>query len=128
MKLGKIIEKIAKNVKDAENIEITGIAYDSRAVKPGFLFVAIKGFETDGHKYIDSAVKNAVTVHDCNLSVSATEPTVNAVCPAIRILHLSSLVHGIAEVPVVQEVLSRFHLQGLVDCAPLFCSVDRNVD
>ena len=58
MKLGKIIEKIAKNVKDAENIEITGIAYDSRAVKPGFLFVAIKGFETDGHKYIDSAVKN----------------------------------------------------------------------
>ena len=30
--------------------EITGIAYDSRAVQPGNLFVAIRGFDTDGHK------------------------------------------------------------------------------
>lgn len=35
--------------------EITGIAYDSRAVQPGNLFVAIRGFDTDGHKYIPMA-------------------------------------------------------------------------
>ncbi|MEW5761637.1 MAG: UDP-N-acetylmuramoyl-L-alanyl-D-glutamate--2,6-diaminopimelate ligase [Bacillota bacterium] len=35
---------------------IKGIAYDSRRVEPGFLFVAIKGFRTDGHLYIGDAL------------------------------------------------------------------------
>ena len=43
--------------------EITGICYDSRAVKPGNLFVAICGYDTDGHKYIPMALeKGAVCV------------------------------------------------------------------
>lgn len=58
MKLGKIVQSISQNIGSAADIEITGIAYDSRAVKPGYLFVAIRGFETDGHKYIKSAVRN----------------------------------------------------------------------
>ena len=33
---------------------------DSRKVKEGGMFVAIKGFETDGHKYIEDAIKNGV--------------------------------------------------------------------
>lgn len=36
---------------------IEGITYDSRQVKPGFLFVAIKGFKADGHDYIAQAIK-----------------------------------------------------------------------
>ncbi len=40
------------------DIEITGVAYDSRNVLPGNVFVCIKGFETDGHKYAAMAVKN----------------------------------------------------------------------
>ncbi|MDH7576411.1 MAG: UDP-N-acetylmuramoyl-L-alanyl-D-glutamate--2,6-diaminopimelate ligase [Bacillota bacterium] len=35
---------------------ITGIHYDSRQVKPGFIFVAIKGFRTDGHFYLNEAL------------------------------------------------------------------------
>lgn len=43
--------------------EITGLCYDSRKVKPGDLFVCIKGYESDGHKYAQSAVeKGAVAV------------------------------------------------------------------
>jgi UDP-N-acetylmuramoyl-L-alanyl-D-glutamate--2,6-diaminopimelate ligase len=41
---------------EISNPEITGISYDSRAVKPGDLFVAITGFHTDGHKYIPAAI------------------------------------------------------------------------
>ena len=37
------------------NTEVSGISYDSRKTEPGDLFVAISGFETDGHKYIPSA-------------------------------------------------------------------------
>jgi UDP-N-acetylmuramoyl-L-alanyl-D-glutamate--2,6-diaminopimelate ligase len=39
-----------------EDIEITGIASDSRQVKPGDLFVALKGFEHDGHQFIPEAL------------------------------------------------------------------------
>lgn len=38
-------------------VPVKGIAYDSRQVKPGFLFVAIKGFKADGHEYINEAIK-----------------------------------------------------------------------
>ncbi len=58
MKLSDVIEGIENVVKGNEDIDIKGIAYDSRKVKEGYLFVAIKGFETDGHKYIDAAIKN----------------------------------------------------------------------
>lgn len=35
---------------------IRGIAYDSRRVEPGFLFVAVKGLKTDGHRYVEQAL------------------------------------------------------------------------
>lgn len=44
------------------DIDITSITHDSRKVKKGGMFVAIKGFETDGHKYIKSAIENGAKV------------------------------------------------------------------
>ncbi len=49
------------------DIEIDGIAYHSGKVNPGDLFVCIKGYKTDGHKYIPDAIKNgavALVVED----------------------------------------------------------------
>lgn len=40
---------------------VTGIAYDSRQVRPGYLFVAVKGMVTDGHRYIDDALKRGAS-------------------------------------------------------------------
>jgi UDP-N-acetylmuramoyl-L-alanyl-D-glutamate--2,6-diaminopimelate ligase len=45
-------------ITGAIEIDIKGIAYDSRQVEPGYLFVCISGFKTDGHLYIDQAIKN----------------------------------------------------------------------
>jgi UDP-N-acetylmuramoyl-L-alanyl-D-glutamate--2,6-diaminopimelate ligase len=43
--------------------DITGIAYDSRKVTPGCLFVAMRGEKVDGHDYIkDAARRGAVAV------------------------------------------------------------------
>ena len=36
---------------------VKGISYDSRNIKPGYLFVALKGREMDGHDYIQDAIK-----------------------------------------------------------------------
>lgn len=38
--------------------DITGIAYDSRKVSEGNVFICIKGYETDGHRFAASAVEN----------------------------------------------------------------------
>jgi UDP-N-acetylmuramoyl-L-alanyl-D-glutamate--2,6-diaminopimelate ligase len=35
---------------------VTGVEYDSRKVKPGAVFVAIRGASTDGNKYIEKAI------------------------------------------------------------------------
>ena len=43
---------------DAADTELTGIVIDSRAVKPGNLFVAYRGEKTDGHLYIASALRS----------------------------------------------------------------------
>jgi UDP-N-acetylmuramoyl-L-alanyl-D-glutamate--2,6-diaminopimelate ligase len=44
-------------VEDAQGLStpVTGIHYDSRQVQPGFVFVCIPGYRTDGHAYIGDA-------------------------------------------------------------------------
>lgn len=41
-----------------ESIEVTGIAFDSRRVQTGYMFVCIPGFQTDGHDYAERAVES----------------------------------------------------------------------
>jgi UDP-N-acetylmuramoyl-L-alanyl-D-glutamate--2,6-diaminopimelate ligase len=56
-----------------ENLEIKGIALDSRKVEPGFLFIAVKGGQADGHQYIAKALDNgavAVLVTDGRFEVT----------------------------------------------------------
>jgi UDP-N-acetylmuramoyl-L-alanyl-D-glutamate--2,6-diaminopimelate ligase len=40
----------------AEAVVVTGLAFDSRAVKPGELFFALAGSKTDGARFVDSAI------------------------------------------------------------------------
>lgn len=42
----------------AEDIKVSGIAFDSREVQDGDVFVAIPGVESDGHNYISQAIEN----------------------------------------------------------------------
>jgi UDP-N-acetylmuramoyl-L-alanyl-D-glutamate--2,6-diaminopimelate ligase len=39
------------------DVEITGITNDSRKVRPGYLYVAIKGYKTDGHNFIKKSIE-----------------------------------------------------------------------
>ncbi len=46
-------------------LTISGIASDSRRITDSSLFIAVQGFETDGHGYIDQAVRNGARVVVC---------------------------------------------------------------
>jgi len=53
----------SKKIFGQTDLDIKKIEYDSRKIKQGDLFVAIPGFEEDGHEYINSALeKGAVGV------------------------------------------------------------------
>ena len=59
MELKKILLGIEGiKAKGNVNIDIVGIEKNSKEVKNGFLFVAIKGFSTDGHQFVENAIEN----------------------------------------------------------------------
>ena len=65
-KLSKIIQSVgATAVAGRTDREITAVCSDSRKVTPGALFVAVKGFASDGHAYIGSAVAKGAAAVIC---------------------------------------------------------------
>lgn len=56
------------SVKGNQTVEISGIEFDSRNVKPGTLFIAVKGVKSDGHDFIDQAVKAGAVAVICEKS------------------------------------------------------------
>jgi UDP-N-acetylmuramoyl-L-alanyl-D-glutamate--2,6-diaminopimelate ligase len=40
------------------NVEVKDIAYDSRKVTKGSVFICIEGFKEDGHQYVEKAIQN----------------------------------------------------------------------
>lgn len=64
MRLSVLLKKcdIAPLKGEDYDPDIKGIAINSKEVHPGWLFVAIKGFVTDGHQYIEQAKENGAAV------------------------------------------------------------------
>src|SRR5581483_8777267 len=63
---------------------VTGLDYDSRRIKPGYAFVAMKGETTDGNQFIDKAIaQGAVAV----VSDSASGPFANSDVAWARVPH-----------------------------------------
>lgn len=64
MKLKDLLVEVEKiSVTGDELTEIQSVAYDSRKVVQGSLFVCVRGYRSDGHDYIQAAVeKGAVAI------------------------------------------------------------------
>ncbi len=66
MKLKDVLQGISLLEYRADmDMEITGISYDSRSVRPGNLFVAVSGFAADGHRYIPMAMEKGAAAVLC---------------------------------------------------------------
>lgn len=53
------------SVSGPETVMVGSVEFDSRAVKPGTLFIAVKGTKTDGHDFIDEAIRAGASAIIC---------------------------------------------------------------
>lgn len=70
----KLLVQLLKNINPLEvvgslEVPVKEITNDSRAVKPGSVFIAVPGYSADGHDFIDDAVKAGAA------AVVAQQPT-----------------------------------------------------
>jgi UDP-N-acetylmuramoyl-L-alanyl-D-glutamate--2,6-diaminopimelate ligase len=57
--LSDVLYKVAvRTVVGGTDVEVSDIQIDSRKVRPGSVFVAVKGVVADGHQFIDKAIEN----------------------------------------------------------------------
>lgn len=61
MKLKNLLINVEHQFINELNPEITDVIYDSRKVSNGTVFVCLKGYTSDGHKYAKSAVESGAT-------------------------------------------------------------------
>ena len=74
MKLRDLLKNVPTVCVNApEDLEISGVSYDSRLTQPGDLFVAITGYAQDGHIYIPSAVSKGAVCVICERPPEGTE-------------------------------------------------------
>ncbi len=63
MELKKVLAGLeGLKAKGTLDIDIKGIESNSKNIKPGYMFFAIKGFNTDGHDYINNAIESGANV------------------------------------------------------------------
>jgi len=66
MQLKQLVNELAPiRVEGPLDRDVTGIAYDSRRVTPGMVFVAIPGRKTDGHEFINTAIDRGASAIIC---------------------------------------------------------------
>lgn len=80
MKLSKIISALAiEEIQGSADVDITAVCSDSRKVVPGALFVAVRGYASDGHAYIPQALEKGAVAVICEEVPQMAKGTVTTV-------------------------------------------------
>ena len=58
IRLSRLLEGVEVLEVPPTDPEVTGLCYDSRRLRPGDCFVAIPGTHTDGHRYVETALRD----------------------------------------------------------------------
>ena len=56
-----LLKNLINNISEKKKIKITGLSTDSREVKKGHIFFAIRGNNNNGEKFIKDAVKKGAS-------------------------------------------------------------------
>ncbi len=97
MKLETLLQSTETlEVKGPVDIGIEGIAYDSRRVEPGGLFVAVRGHKADGAHYIAEALSNGAVavVSEDELELGAGVVHIRVSCARRALAEIANVFHG----------------------------------
>ncbi len=97
MTLRELVEKLSNtDIQGDANISISSLTCDSRAVRPGALFFALRGVQADGHRYIEQAVASgaaAVVLEDAAFAPAGI-PWVKVTDGRTVMGHIAALFNG----------------------------------
>jgi len=94
IKLSRLLEGVDVLEAPPTDPEVTGLCYDSRRLKAGDCFVAIPGTHTDGHRYVETALRDGAVAAVVQRRVGTAWPQV--VVPDTRraLALMSSTLYG----------------------------------
>ena len=83
--LASLVAGLADAIVNGDaGVAIDGVAYDSREVQPGYLFVALRGIKTDGHCYLGEAFDRGAVAALTEEPVADARCRCNVVVPDTR--------------------------------------------
>ena len=96
-----ILEKVIAGsgvtaIEGNPRVEISSVCNDSRKVAHGSLFIAVKGFASDGHTYIATAVGKGACAIVCEDMDMARSQVAQAGAEGITLVHVESSRHALA--------------------------------
>ena len=96
MRLEELARGAGAVLEGSPDVEITGIAYDSRRVSAGDLFVAVQGLHVDGHHYLaDAVTRGAVALAiERHAQVPEGVPVLRMPSTRIGLAELSAELYG----------------------------------
>lgn len=93
------LRQLLQNITDLNkipDINISGLALDSREIKPGYLFFAYQGSSIDGKQFIDQAITNGAAVILCDTNKPLSTLTHKNNIPIIALPNLTKTIGQIA--------------------------------
>lgn len=78
----------------AMNPTIEQITFDSRQVKPGTLFIAVKGFTVDGHDYVQTAIERGAVAIVAQQPIESSVPVIYYADTKVAMAQIASRYYG----------------------------------
>ena len=90
-----LLKKIIKNLPvDIQKINIKELSLDSRQIKKDYLFFAVKGEESNGKDYIDSAIRKGASAVVCDINYKIR----NKEIPIIKVKNVKKIITSACKV------------------------------
>jgi UDP-N-acetylmuramoyl-L-alanyl-D-glutamate--2,6-diaminopimelate ligase len=90
MRLADLARGVGAHLDGNGDVDVASVAYDSRRVQPGDLFVAVQGLNVDGHDYVSDAVRRGAAAVVLERDVSVPD--------GVPVLRMPSTRAGLAEI------------------------------
>lgn len=84
---------LSKMFEGAPNLEIEGLCIDSRKAQKNYMFFCVEGLENDGHKFVDSAIKNGAIAIVHTKDISSEQPGI----AYIKVADMNKMINDVSD-------------------------------